>query len=139
MYTTEAMGLALGYPYCDTALCDWIFHHVPDAMLIGRGGVNKVLVRQHIARRFQQLPYVRAKGSFRFDVCGLADRFDQVHAFALRAHELVPGASAWLERHRHQLGNKYFASKFYLLAVTLPWLLSRIHAADPPVRTHRTE
>jgi hypothetical protein len=69
---------------------------------------------------------VEAKGSFRFDLCGLAlERFEQVHAFALDAAELLPGATRWLEVHRGQLGNKFFASKFYLLAITLPWLLSR--------------
>jgi hypothetical protein len=26
------------------------------------------------------------------------------------------------------MGNKFFASKFYLLAITLPWLLSRADA-----------
>lgn len=135
MYTADAVGLRLGYPYCDTALREWIFHRVPDRLLIGPGGVNKVLVRQHIARQFRQLPYVKVKGSFRFDVCGLAGRFDQVHDFALQAQALMPGAPAWLERHRHQLGNKYFASKFYLLAVTLPWLLSRIGSAETSAHT----
>ncbi|HEX5306315.1 MAG TPA: asparagine synthase-related protein [Dyella sp.] len=134
MYTTAAMGLQLGYPYCDASLREWIFRQVPNHLLIGRGGVNKVLVRRHIARQFRKLPYVRIKGSFRFDVCGLAERFDQVHDFARQAQSLMPGATRWLERYRHQLGNKYFASKFYLLAVTLPWLLSRIGATDPSAR-----
>lgn len=132
MFTAAAAGLRLGYPYCDAPLREWIFHKVPDRLLIGPGGVNKVLVRQHIARQFRQLPYVRAKGSFRFDVCGLVGRFDQVHDFARQAQLLMPGAPVWLERHRPQLGNKYFASKFYLLAVTLPWLLSRIGSAETP-------
>jgi hypothetical protein len=92
---------------------------------MGPGGVNKVLVRDHIAEHFQHLPYVRAKGCFRFDLCGLArQRFDQVHAFAVQSQSLLPGAKRWLEEHRHRLDNKYYASKFYLLAVTLPWLLS---------------
>ena len=83
-----------------------------------------------LARRFEQLPYVAAKGSFRFDLCGLArQRFDQVHDFALHAQALLPGAPRWLETHRHHLGNKYFASKFYLLAIVLPWLISRTKAA----------
>lgn len=126
MYVASAMGLRLAYPYCDTRLCNWIFHEVPDDLLIGPGGVNKVLVRQHIGQRFQHLPYVASKGCFRFDLCGLASRrFDQVHAFAGQAQMLLPGATGWLESHRHQLGNKYFASKFYLLAIVLPWLLSR--------------
>jgi hypothetical protein len=41
----------------------------------------------------------------------------------------VPGATQWLDTHRDRLDNKYFASKFYLLAITLPWLLSRMHSA----------
>ncbi|WP_188796067.1 asparagine synthase-related protein [Dyella nitratireducens] len=138
MYTAPTMGLRLAYPYCDPQLCEWIFNSVPDDLLIGRGGVNKVLVRRYIAQRFEALPYVRAKGSFRFDVQGLAQqRFEQVHAFALQVQTLVPGASKWLEEHRDCLDNKFFASKFYLLAVTLPWLLSRLDnpvnaAADAP-------
>lgn len=138
MYAAKALALRLAYPYCDTRLCDWVFHEVPDDCLIGPGGVNKVLVRQHIARHFQGLPYVAAKGSFRFDLCGLArQRFDQVHAFATQAQVLLPGAPVWLERHRHLLHNKYFASKFYLLAIALPWLLSRMEARpDIPYVTH---
>jgi hypothetical protein len=84
---------------------------------------NKVLVRQHIATRFRDLPYVSRKGSFRFDLRGLAKtRFDQVHAFAEKASPLLPGATRWLERNRRRLDNKYHASKFYLLAVVLPWI-----------------
>jgi asparagine synthetase B (glutamine-hydrolysing) len=130
MYTASAMALELAYPYCDKRLCEWVFHEVPSDRLIGRGGVNKVLVRKHIARHFRGLPYVLAKGSFRFDLCGLArQRFDQVHAFAQQTQNLLPGAPGWLERHRDRLDNKYFASKFYLLAVVLPWLLSRMGEA----------
>ena len=60
---------------------------------------------------------------------GLAQqRFDQVYAFARQTQVLLPGAPHWLEAHRDRLDNKYFASKFYLLAMILPWLLSRMHA-----------
>lgn len=129
MYAASALRLRLAYPYCDSRLCDWVFHDVPDDLLIGPGGVNKLLVRKHIAQRFDALPYVSAKGSFRFDICGLArQRFDQVHAIATQTRALLPGAPGWLERHRDQFGNKYAASKFYLLATALPWLLSRLEA-----------
>jgi hypothetical protein len=131
MYAASALGLRLVYPYCEPSLCDWVFHQVPDDYLMAPDGTNKVLVRRHIARHFKQLPYVTAKGSFRFDLCGLArQRFDQVYAFAMQAQALLPGAPRWLEAHRHRLGNKYFASKFYLLAIVLPWLLSRTKAAS---------
>jgi hypothetical protein len=36
---------------------------------------------------------------------------------------VLPGAAQWLERNRHRMDNKYHASKFYLLAVVLPWLV----------------
>lgn len=134
MYTTSAMSLQLAYPYCDHRLRDWIFRQVPDALLIGPGGENKVLVRRHIAQHFQKLPYVRVKGCFRFDVCGLArHRFEQVHALAVQASAWLPGAPGWLEAHRRHLGNKYLASKFYLLALTLPWLLSRLERPIAPL------
>ena len=95
---------------------------------------NKVLVRQHIAKRFRDLPYVSRKGSFRFDLRGLAKaRFDQVHALAQQAHPMLPGATGWLERNRRRLDNKYHASKFYLLAVVLPWITARgEHARQLP-------
>lgn len=133
MYTASAMGLQLAYPNCDARLCQWVFNEVPDELLIGRGGVSKVLVRRHIAQHFDRLPYVRRKGCFRFDLCGLARlRFDQVHAFAERASALLPGAAPWLLAHRCRMDNKYFASKFYLLAITLPWLLSRLQPPGGP-------
>ncbi|MEI7035747.1 asparagine synthase-related protein [Fulvimonas yonginensis] len=131
MYAASALGLRVVYPYCEPTLCDWVFHQVPDEYLMAPDGTNKVLVRRHIARHFDQLPYVIAKGSFRFDLCGLArQRFDQVLDFARRAQALLPGAPRWLEAHRHRMGNKYFASKFYLLAIVLPWLLSRMKATQ---------
>jgi hypothetical protein len=133
IYAAFALALRLVYPYCDVRLCDWIFHEVPDDLLIGPGGLNKVLVRQHIAQRFQHLPYVKAKGCFRFDLCGLAkQRFDQVHSFATQTQALLPGVPRWLEVHRNRMDNKYFASKFYLLAMTLPWLLSRLNESPVP-------
>jgi asparagine synthetase B (glutamine-hydrolysing) len=130
MYMARAMSLRLAYPYCDEQLRDWVFNHVPDDYLIGPGGVNKVLMRKYIAAHFKNLPYVQSKGSFRFDLRGLARRrFDQVRAFAEQARDVVPGAPAWLDANRKFLDNKYFASKFYLLAVTLPWLLDRMLGA----------
>jgi hypothetical protein len=126
MYAAKALSLPQAYPNCDRQLRDWIFHHVPADRLISPEGQNKVLVRRYIARRFNDLPYVKSKGCFRFDLRGLArQRFEQVHAFAEQTRDLVPGAPKWLEQHRNLLDNKFFASKFYLLAVTLPWLLSR--------------
>jgi hypothetical protein len=134
-YTTSALGLRQAYPYCDPRLSEWVYREVPDSHLMDREGHNKPLVRKHITRRFGELPYVKAKGCFRFDLCGLAARrFDQVHAFATDARALVPGATYWLEAHRDRMGNKFFASKFYLLAITLPWLLSRAATPSAPVR-----
>ena len=95
----------------------------PEQRMDVRKGINKVLVREHIARRFPQLPYVRAKGSFRFDLRKLAQqRFDQVYEYSLQARDILPGAPAWLMRHRCRMSNKYHASKFYLLAIALPWV-----------------
>jgi hypothetical protein len=90
---------------------------------------DKVLVRAHIAQYFEDLPYVTSKGSFRFDICGLAAlRFEQVRDFAVQTKEVLPGAVEWLDKNRCYLGNKCHASKFYLLAVTLPWIQSRLAA-----------
>ncbi|AND69813.1 hypothetical protein ATSB10_23590 [Dyella thiooxydans] len=131
IYVAAAAGLRLAYPYCDEALRDWVMHAVPDELLIGPGQTNKMLVRRHIAQRFGQLPYVNTKGSFRFDIRGLARRrFDQVYAFAQQARDVLPGAPQWLERHRSRMDNKYFASKFYLLAIILPWLAGLRHDAS---------
>lgn len=130
LYTAAALPLHVAYPYCDPQLRHWILHEVPpEQRMDTRRGISKVLVREHIARRFPALPYVQAKGSFRFDLRDLArQRFDQVHAFAEATRDLLPGAVDWLTRHRQRLDNKYDASKFYLLAVVLPWL--RLHAGN---------
>ena len=133
MNAAHAMSLHLTYPYADPRLRDWIFHHVPDQLLIGPDGTNKVLMRKYIARYFEELPYVKTKGCFRFDLRGLArQRYDQVYAFAQQMQTLLPGAPHWLEKHRQHLGNKFFASKFYLLAVILPWLLNHMRPASAP-------
>jgi hypothetical protein len=53
----------------------------------------------------------------------------------VQTQTLLPGVPRWLEIHRNRLDNKYFASKFYLLAMTLPWLLSRLNGAQVPKET----
>ena len=128
LYVSSALSLRSAYPFCDPALRDWVYRHVPRDQLLDRAtATNKVLVRRHIATRFETLPYISRKGSFRFDLCGLAAaRFDQVHALALQEAELLPGAARWLERNRGRLDNKYHASKFYLLAVVLPWIAHHV-------------
>jgi hypothetical protein len=127
LYTAHALSLRAAYPFCDHTLREWVYGQVPLHQRVDPvTRANKVLVRRHIAARFSELPYVARKGSFRFDLCGLArQRYDQVYAFAVEARELLPGAPGWLRRNRGRLDNKYHASKFYLLAVVLPWILQR--------------
>ena len=134
LYTCSALGMHAAYPFCDVRFREWVYREVPPHQMIDpESRVNKVLVRNHIATKFPELPYVRKKGSFRFDVRGLAQkRFDTVHDFALQARDVLPGAVGWLERNRHRLGNKYHASKFYLLAVVLPWIQLHRSDATPP-------
>ncbi len=133
LYTASALSLLAAYPFCDPALREWIYRQVPlDQLIDPVTRTSKVLMRKHIATRFESLPYVARKGSFRFDLCGLArHRFDQVHAYAVQARDVLPGATRWLERNRARLDNKYHASKFYLLAVVLPWI-------DCTLKTHAT-
>ncbi|HEY4294123.1 asparagine synthase-related protein [Luteibacter sp.] len=131
MFVTAATGMDVAYPYCDPGVSGFVLREVPSSWRMGPNGQNKRLVRAHIARHFERLPYVQAKGCFRFNVRQLArERFDQVHALSAACADVVPGATAWLERHRRRLDNKYHASKFYLLAVVLPWVHSRLHDAD---------
>lgn len=134
LYTTSALGLRAAYPYCNAQLREWIYREVPADQLIDPvTRMSKVLVRRHIATRFDSLPYVTRKGSFRFDLCGLAaTRFEAVHALAHCASEILPGAVPWLERNRRRLDNKYHASKFYLLAVVLPWIMH--HGMQPQLK-----
>ncbi|HEU0306531.1 MAG TPA: asparagine synthase-related protein, partial [Lysobacter sp.] len=73
LYTLEAMSLRPAYPFCNSRLREWVHREVPRDLLVDpTTRDNKVLVRQHIATRFGELPYVSRKGSFRFDVRGLA-------------------------------------------------------------------
>ena len=134
LYTASALSLRAAYPFCDSRLREWVYHQVPlDQLVDPVTRASKVLVRKHIATRFAQLPYVDRKGSFRFDLCGLAKhRFEQVHAFAVRGQDVLPGAVGWLERNRGRLDNKYHASKFYLLAIVLPWIAQ--HGKDAALR-----
>lgn len=124
LLSSTALGIRPAYPFCDSDLRDWVYREVPRELLVDPiTRANKVLVREHIATRFEKLPYVSRKGSFRFDLCGLArTRFERVHDFATRVRDVLPGAQGWLEANRHRLDNKYHASKFYLLAVVMPWV-----------------
>jgi asparagine synthetase B (glutamine-hydrolysing) len=127
LYTTSALSLKSAYPFCDRQLREWVYRDVPpDHLVDPKTRASKALVRKHIATYFGPLPYVEKKGSFRFNLRGLAQsRFDQVHAYATQAGDLLPGAVGWLERNRGRLGNKYYASKFYLLAIVSPWIANR--------------
>lgn len=124
LLSSSALSIQLSYPFCDSDLRDWVYREVPRELLVDPiTRANKVLVRDHIATRFEHLPYVSRKGSFRFDLRGLAhSRFDRVHGFAREVRDVLPGATDWLERNRFRLDNKYHASKFYLLAVVMPWI-----------------
>lgn len=124
LYTASALSLRSAYPFCDPDLREWVYRQVPPDQLVDPvTRASKVLMRRHIATRFRDLPYVARKGSFRFNVRGLAKaRFDQVHDYALQGRDILPGAACWLERNRRRMDNKYHASKFYLLAVVLPWI-----------------
>jgi hypothetical protein len=124
LYVAAALPLQIAYPFCDLALREWIHHEVPHYRKVDPvTRRNKLLIRQHIATRFKDLPYVHRKGSFRFDLRGLArQRFDVVRECAVRTRDMLPGAVDWLDRNRGRLDNKYHASKFYLLAVVMPWL-----------------
>jgi hypothetical protein len=135
LYTANAMSMHAAYPFCDHALREWIHREVPhDQKVDPVTHVNKMLIRRHIASRFDDLPYVRTKGSFRFDLCGLATRrFESVRGYAEQARDVLPGAVPWLDRNRQRFDNKYHASKFYLLAIVLPWLAH--HRRDLQPRT----
>jgi asparagine synthetase B (glutamine-hydrolysing) len=124
LLSSTAAGIRAAYPFCDGDLRDWVYREVPRELLVDPiTRANKVLVREHIATRFDKLPYVSRKGSFRFDLCGLARaRYEYVHDAATRVRHILPGARTWLEANRYRLDNKYHASKFYLLAVVIPWL-----------------
>lgn len=124
LLSSAALSMRPAYPFCDSDLRDWVYREVPRELLVDPiTKANKVLVREHIATRFEDLPYVTRKGSFRFDLCGLArTRFDRVYGFAEQVRGILPGATRWLEENRGRLDNKYHASKFYLLAVVMPWL-----------------
>jgi asparagine synthetase B (glutamine-hydrolysing) len=135
LYTGNALSLPISYPYCDRRLREWVAREVPRNQRVDvNGRRNKILVREHIGSHFGDLTYVvQKKGSFRFDLVGLArERFDQVHAFAQEARDMVPGAAGWLERNRRRMGNKFHASRFYLLAVVLPWVARSSRVAAPP-------
>jgi asparagine synthetase B (glutamine-hydrolysing) len=124
LLSSSALSMRPAYPFCDNELRDWVYREVPRELLVDPiTKANKVLVREHIATRFDELPYVARKGSFRFDLCGLArTRFELVHDLSTHVRHILPGATQWLERNRGRLDNKYHASKFYLLAVVMPWL-----------------
>jgi asparagine synthetase B (glutamine-hydrolysing) len=127
-YAAMAHGLFVAYPYMDSRLIHWVRDSLPDRFRWDpRRRVNKVLVRRHIERRLGVLPYVRKKGSFHFDLATFA-KHHVVHVMDMArawGGDLLPGAERWLMDHRNDFGNKYFASKFYLLAILLPWIGSR--------------
>lgn len=141
LYTTAALALKAAYPFCDLELREWIHREVPRYQKVDPvTKLNKLLIREHIATRFDDLPYVRGKGSFRFDLRGLArSRFDCVRDLAGRARDFLPGAAPWLDRNRGRLDNKFHASRFYLLAIVLPWLENAALAAtvDPDAEAPR--
>ena len=120
-FCADSYDMRVIYPFCDDDLASYIKCLPLEFRMIKK--TNKVLVRKHIEKHFINLPYVASKGSFRFNLVDFAQNsFDQVFTFAESNDDILPGAKKWLLSNREHLGNKYFASKFYLLAIVLPWL-----------------
>lgn len=120
-FSAHSYGMNVVYPFCDDNLALYV-SKLPKAFKY-EGGVNKIIVRHHISKHFKHLPYVSSKGSFRFNLTKFAaEAFDQVFHYAELNAETLPGARNWLIKNRLYLNNKFFASKFYLLAIVLPWL-----------------
>jgi hypothetical protein len=121
--------VAPGLSICNSRLRDWVHREVPRDLLVDPATRdNKVLVRQHIATRFHDLPYVSRKGSFRFDLRG--GEHASMRCMRWQQASQQPGRDPLVDRNRHRLDNKYHASKFYPLAVVLPWITAqaKMHA-----------
>ena len=128
-YAAAAYDVPVIFPFMDRGIVDWVITQLPTGLRYEpNSAVNKVIVRQHIYRHLGHLPYVQKKGCFRFDLTSFATtHFDMLADMASSHHcDVLPGAKRWLTRHRKDMSNKYFASKFYLLAILLPWIASRV-------------
>jgi asparagine synthetase B (glutamine-hydrolysing) len=119
--STESFGMNVLYPFCNDEIARFMCS-LPQKYKMNKE-TNKIIVRKHIEYYFKDLPYVKTKGSFRFNLVNFANTsFDQVFHFAELNQQTLPGAKNWLIKNKPHLDNKYFASKFYLLAIILPWL-----------------
>lgn len=127
-YAAAAYDIPVIFPFMDRQMVGWTREKLPAWLRRDpHSSINKVVVRQHIDRHLGVLPYVEKKGCFRFDLVTLATtHFDVVMDMAKSTrNDVLPNAERWLIGHRKDMTNKYFASKFYLLAVLLPWINSR--------------
>ena len=75
LYTCSALRMQAAYPFCDALFREWVYREVPPDQLIDpKNQDEQGAGPQSYRHAIRQLPYVEAKGSFRFDLRGLAGK-----------------------------------------------------------------
>ncbi len=128
-------GARAVYPYCDQALIDYCFHLPLADRYDARRRRNKVALRRLLEHDVGDAPYLRRKGSFRFDVVrfvaanerGIRDELAAAHPFL---RELDRWA-AFLLRRKSNYVHAYELVTLFMLA---SWLARRPAPVVRPLR-----
>jgi asparagine synthetase B (glutamine-hydrolysing) len=122
-------GARAVFPYADPRLIERCFHLPRAERYDEERGTNKLVLRRLLERRIGDAPYLRAKGSFRFDVLRFAEaNAARIHAeIGAAAHLLrdLDRRVAWLLARR---SNYVHAYALVTLLILSAWLARRPRA-----------
>jgi asparagine synthetase B (glutamine-hydrolysing) len=128
-------GARAVYPYCDADLIEYCFHLPPADRYDRHRRRNKVALRRLLSSEVGDAPYLRQKGSFRFDVV----RFVAANEHAIR-NELAAGAPFFRELDRwadfllRRKASYVHAYELLTLFMLASWLVRRPARVVRPLR-----
>jgi asparagine synthase (glutamine-hydrolysing) len=123
-------GARAVFPYCDPALIDACFHLPRAERYDLRTRTNKLPLRRLLAAELGPSPYLRAKGSFRFDAVGfVAANLERIRAEIERARPLLRGldrTAGFLLGRRANYVHAYEATTLFMVAAWLARLPAEV-------------
>jgi hypothetical protein len=130
-----ARGARAVHPWCDRELIDYVFNLERSERYDERSRRNKLALRRLLEAEVGDGPYLRRKGSFRFDV----QRFVEVNEGTIReelgaARALLRGVERWGEyylRRRRNYVHAYAATSLFMIVA---WLNRRPPSVAEPLR-----
>ena len=129
-------GARAVFPYCDPLLIEYCFHLPAAERYDLRRRLNKLPLRRLLAREIGDGPYLRQKGSFRFDVVRfVAVNEKRIREEILRARPLLAELDRWTGYLCERKSSYVHAYELTTLFMLCAWLTRRPAAVGTDLRS----